>query len=612
MRTPCVRAERMSKSLTGKPVWVGLCATAIFAAVLAFLPSGNVGRARPRLTQTKSPQNVASNDGYVGSKICAECHGAIYSKFSQTDMGRSMFLVSPELLETFPNSAHIFDAKLKRHFDVLVNGGNLYQDDYETGPDNQEIFRDTQKVEWTIGSGANGFGAIVRRGDYLFEAPLSFYSKTQRWALSPGYESYDYGFSRPILPGCIVCHSGRAQPVENGNGRFLNPAFKELSIGCENCHGPGASHVWEMREMGPSPDGASHSIVNPAKLPSWLADNICASCHQTGDARVLKAGKNYQDFRPGSPLDDTLAILMVPPRRDAPPQSDLLEHYFSMTLSKCYEGSGRKLSCITCHDPHVQPAKQEASRYFRLKCLSCHTEKSCAVPVAIRQRKNPPDDCSGCHMPKRDLREISHSMLTNHRIIRDSGEPYPDRAFHITTPALPDLVHLNAIPDQKDVGLPSITLLQAYGQLIGAHPEYRERYFALADKLRTSGPDDIFVLEALAYGALQNKDKKGTAEAIEYLNRAINRGSTFPADFEQCGSLLISAGRQAEAADLLQRGIRMIPHDGDLYLLLASSYMSQNKIREASDLLTHASQLFPENIAIRALLKESQDATQKN
>jgi hypothetical protein len=612
MRTPCVRAEGMSKSLTGKPVWVGLCATAIFAAVLAFLPSSDVGRAGPRLEQTTSRQNVASNDGYVGSKVCAECHGAIYSKFSQTDMGRSISLVSPKLLETLPNSAQIFDAKLNRHFDVLVNGGNLYQDDYETGPDNQELFRDTQKVEWIIGSEANGFGAIVRRGDYLFEAPLSFYSKTERWALSPGYESYDYGFSRPILPGCIVCHSGRPQPVENGNGRFLNPPFKELSIGCENCHGPGASHVWEMREIGPGPDGASHSIVNPAKLPSWLADNICASCHQTGDARVLKAGKNYQDFRPGSPLDDTLAILMVPPRRDAPPQSDLLEHYFSMTLSKCYEGSGRRLSCITCHDPHVQPAKQEASRYFRLKCLTCHTEKSCAVPGAIRARKNPPDDCSECHMPKRDVREISHSMLTNHRIIRETGEPYPDRAFHMTTPALPDLVHLNAIPNQKDVALPSIALLQGYGQLIGAHPEYRERYFALAEKLRTSAPDDISVLEALAYGALQNKNKEGIAKAIEYLNRAINRGSTSPADFEQCGSLLMSAGRQAEVAELLQRGIKIIPHDGELYRLLGSAYMSQNKIREASDVLTHASQIFPENIAIRVLLKESQNATQKN
>jgi len=612
MHTFRVRAHGISRLLRGKPVWVGLCTTAIVGAVLAFLPSGDIGRARPRLAQTTLPQSVATNDGYVGSNICAECHRAIYSKFSQTDMGRSMSLVSPKLLETFPNSARIFDEKLDRHFDVLVNGGNLYQDDYEIGPDNQELFRDTQKVEWIIGSGANGFGAIVRRGDYLFEAPLSFYSKTQRWALSPGYESYDYGFSRPILPGCIVCHSGRPQPIDNGNGRFLNPPFKDLAIGCENCHGPGASHVWEMREIGPSPDGAGHSIVNPAKLPSWLADNICASCHQTGDARVLKVGKNYQDFRPGSALDDTIAILMVPPRRDSPPQSDLLEHYFSMTLSKCYQGSGSRLSCITCHDPHIQPAKQEASMYFRLKCLTCHTEKSCAVPLAIRARKNPPDDCSGCHMPKRDVKEISHSMLTNHRIIKETGESYPDRAFHMTTAALPDLVHLSAIPGQKDVPLASTTLLQAYGQLISAHPEYRERYFALAEKLRTSEPDDISVLEALAYGALQNRNNEGMAEAIEYLKRAINRGSTSPADFEQCGSLLMSAGREAEAADLLQRGIKLIPHDGELYRLLGSSYLSQNRSREASDVLTRASQIFPENIAIRTLLKESQNATQKN
>ena len=612
MHTFRVLDRGMLTLLRRKSVWVELCTVAGFISVLAFFSSGDVGRARPRLAQTMSPQNVPSNDGYVGSKICAECHRAIYSEFSQTDMGRSMSLVSPRLLQTFPNSGHIFDAKLNRHFDVFVNGGNLYQDDYETGADSKELFRDTQRVEWIVGSGANGFGAIVRRGDYLFEAPLSFYSKTQRWALSPGYETYDYGFSRPILPGCIVCHSGRPQPVDNGNGRFLDPPFKDLSIGCENCHGPGASHVLEMREIGPSPDGATRSIVNPSKLPSWVADNICVSCHQTGDARVLEPGRNYQDFRPGSALDDTIAILMVPPRRDSPPQNDLLQHYFSMTLSKCYEKSEGRLSCITCHDPHVQPAKQEASMYFRLKCLTCHTEKSCAVPLTIRQRKNPPDDCSGCHMPKRDVKEISHSMLTNHRIIRESGEPFPDRAFHMTTPALPDLVHLSAIPGQKDVPLPSITLLQAYGQLISAHPEYRERYFALAEKLRRSAPEDISVLEALAYSAIQNKSNEGTAEAIEYLNRAIDAGSTSPADFEQCGSLLMSAGRQPAAADLLRRGIEIIPHDGELYRLLGASYLSQNKIREASEVLKHASEIFPENLAIRALLRESKNATRKN
>jgi len=29
---------------------------------------------------------------------------------------------------------------------------------------------------------------------------------------------------------------------------------------------------------------------------------------------------------------------MVPPKRESPPQQDLLEHYYSMTLSKCYRG----------------------------------------------------------------------------------------------------------------------------------------------------------------------------------------------------------------------------------------------------------------------------------
>jgi hypothetical protein len=579
---------------------------AIFGAVLVCLPSKPVGHALACGAQAASPRSDGSSDGYVGSKLCAECHRAIYNVFSETDMGRSMSPVSPTLLEKIPTSAQIFDAKLNRHFEVSVRGGNLYQDDYETGPDEKEVFRDTQKIEWILGSGANGFGAIVRRGDSLFEAPLSFYSKTQHWALSPGYESYDYGFSRPILPGCIVCHSGRPRPVPDGNGRFLDPPFTDLAIGCENCHGPGALHVREMRESRPGVKGGDLAIVNPAKLPSWLADNICSSCHQTGDARVLKPGKNFQDFRPGSALDDTLAILLIPPKRDAPPQSDLLEHYFSMTLSKCYRGSRGRLSCITCHDPHTQPAGQEVSVLFRLRCLNCHTEKSCAVPFLVRQRKTPPDDCAGCHMAKRDVKEISHSVLTNHRIVRDSGEPYPDAAFHLATPKLPDLVHLDAKPDQKDMSLPSVTLLQAYGQLMNTHQEYRAPYRALAEKLRTSVPEDISVLEALAYVALEKKSSEGEAEAVDYLDRAIQQGSTSPADFELCGSLLIRTDRLPEAVDALQRGIKIIPHDGELYRLLGAAYLSQKKSTEASNVLTRASQIFPENTTIRALLAEAQ------
>lgn len=385
---------------------------------------------QPRQTVEKEKAAVPLSPGYVGSRVCAGCHRPIFNSFSRTDMGRSMSEVTPELLQTISPSASVFDARLNQHFEVSVHDGGLYQSDFGTGPGGETIFRESRRIEWIIGAGANGLGGLVTRGGFLYEAPLSYYSKTHSWALSPGYEFGDYGFNRPILAACISCHSGLPRPIPDGNGRFMEPAFQELAIGCENCHGPGAAHVHEMREGSDasSEQAANHSIVNPAKLNPWLADNICMSCHQTGDARVLNPGKNYRDFRPGTPLDDTMSILIVPPQRDAPPQADLLQHYFSMTLSKCYRAS-RRLSCITCHDPHVQPAREDAPSYYRGKCLTCHTEKSCAVPLAIRGHKDPPDDCSGCHMPKRDITVISHSSLTNHRIIATAEEPSLTKRF---------------------------------------------------------------------------------------------------------------------------------------------------------------------------------------
>ena len=92
---------------------------------------------------------------------------------------------------------------------------------------------------------------------------------------------------------------------------------------------------------------------------------------------------------PVLPLDDTLAIFMVPPRRDSP-QTDLLEHYFSMTLSKCYRSSGGRLSCITCHDPHVEPAKQDAPAYYRAKCLDVPQRKK----LRTTRRGPPAQDAS--------------------------------------------------------------------------------------------------------------------------------------------------------------------------------------------------------------------------
>ncbi|HWY52921.1 MAG TPA: hypothetical protein VNZ03_00555 [Terriglobales bacterium] len=543
-------------------------------------------------------QNSAANAGYVGSRTCAKCHSSIYESFSRTDMGRSMSEINPSLLERMPTSASVFDSRLNRHFEVYAHDGNLYQSEHETASDGHEVFRETRKVEWIIGSGANGSGSIVREDNYLFEAPLSFYTKINGWALSPGFEFGDYGFNRPILPGCIACHSGQPEPVLEANGRFQEPPFMELAIGCENCHGPGQAHVASAK-MG-FPLG---SIANPAKLSPWLADNICMSCHQTGDARVLQAGKTYRDFRPGAELNDTLSIFLVPFNRESAPKDDLLEHYLSMRLSKCYLKSAGRLGCMSCHDPHVQPSQEEAPAYFRQKCLACHTGKSCAVPLSLRQHKTPPDDCAGCHMPKRDVAVISHSVLTNHRIVADAEEPFPDVAFHMTTPQLPDLVHLSADPAKPDAP-PPLVLLQAYGQAMLAHPEYRTRYWSLAKQLKATQPDNVQVLEALADVALQEKNSGSTALAIRYLEDAIQHGATDPADFEELAKLLLAADRQSDALNILQRGMEVAPYEAELYRLGTKIYVALNKTQEACKVATRGKQKFPQDDVIRDLSKQ--------
>jgi hypothetical protein len=552
-------------------------------------------------------RNTAPGVGYVGSKVCAGCHADIYETYMKTDMGRSMSVPDdPIQMARLPTPVTIQDEKLNRYFQVFRQSSNLYQSEYELAPNGNEVFRNTQKIEYVIGSGANGQGYIVRQGDYLVEAPLSYYSKPRSWALSPGYELGDYGFGRTVSATCIACHSGLPQPVPAGYGLYRAPPFRELAIGCENCHGPGQLHVEEHTKGVPIRGRVDSGIVNPAKLPGWLADNICMNCHQGGDTRVLQPDKDYLDFRPGTALDDTVAIFALPLTPKSPPASPLLEHYSLMILSKCYRASGGRMSCLTCHDPHQQP-RLEAARYYRKRCLSCHTEKNCSIPLSVRNQKSPADDCAGCHMPKQKLTLISHSVLTNHRIVTGEGEPYPEAAFHAATPELPDLIHVNAIPGTRDA-IPPLTLLTAYGQMLGSHPEYREHYLAVLNQLAQTEPNNPLVLASLAWKSMNEGTPEGRDAAIRYLSRAIELGSKSVTDYEYLASLLTQAGRGSEAIPLVERGIQLDPYNDRLYKALVRLDISPQRYTQALEAMKRALELFPEDDSLRSLVKKVEQA----
>ena len=118
-------------------------------------------------------------------------------------------------------------------------------------------------MAYVVGAAENGFGFVVERDNYLFEAPLSYYTKSRIWSFSPGYEAHNYAFTRPVVEQCIGCHSGRPQPVWGRVALYRNPPFDELAVGCENCHGPGALHVTERQAgrllAGPAVSDRRHS-----------------------------------------------------------------------------------------------------------------------------------------------------------------------------------------------------------------------------------------------------------------------------------------------------------------------------------------------------------------
>jgi tetratricopeptide (TPR) repeat protein len=604
---PAMVSSLMLRPPQRRPILTALALVAGAAAGCVF------GQPAPVSPAILSPAaaSAPNRDGYVGSAACARCHQGIARSFAKSSMGHSLTAITPEFLRTLPlgspDATSFFDPKSNHHFEVRAEDGKLIESEYETEANGKQVFRSTHEMGWIIGTGENGFGALLRRGDYLFQAPLSYYTRAARWNLSPGYQNGDDAFNRIIQPGCIYCHSGRPQPIAGHNGRYLDPAFTQISVGCENCHGPGAAHVEAMRKGEFAKDGPESAIVNPERLPGQLADDICMSCHQAGDARVLEPGKTYQDFRPGEPLERTVLIFQIPPTRDNPPNEDHVEHYYSMSLSKCFLATrnlpaGKQLRCISCHDPHVEPTKEEAPAYFKSKCLTCHTAASCTAPRAARQSTTPSDNCIGCHMPQRDIRVISHSTATNHRIVRTPDEPFPDQTFNQTTSAMPDLIELDPAGKRGAAAAapPALIRLQAYSLLKGeGKTQYLQPWLETLAELEKSNPENAIVQASLGHHDLE---EHAYAEAISHLEHSLELDPLQPWVYVDLSAAQDQSGKHEEAILSAKKAVLLEPFNPGIRKTLIYMLIEDKQYDQVEAEMEEYLKMFPEDDLMRKML----------
>lgn len=340
--------------------------------------------------------------------------------------------------------------------------------------------------------------------------------------MAPAYEnSPQMPPPLPVDPNCLHCHTTDVAKPENGvrNG-YAGAPFAQAGIGCRACHGDPSAH---LAARGHAP------ITNPVKLSAERRDSACIQCHLEGDEVVYRAGRNLSQFMPGDRLDD-IAVYFVRASKAAG-GARAASQYEALLQSACKRASGDRLTCTTCHDPHVEPTPATRVEFYRAKCLGCHN--SLAATHHPEQQ-----DCTQCHMPARQTTDISHEQVTDHTI--------------------------RAVPQ----------------------PQHNER-LAKNDELVPVGEFHVSDRElGLAYAQVaQRGDRAAGARALELLTRAEAHGASDEQVLLNLGFLYQVSGEIGKAADEYERALRLDPYEPAVVSNMAVIEVSRNNNKRAISML---------------------------
>jgi Flp pilus assembly protein TadD len=510
-------------------------------------------------------RNTRKGVKYLGDAVCARCHAEIALSFGQHPMGRSLAPISEQTAT--PGNAGGSRTLFESHgleYSIERRDGRVFHQETHRDALGRIVTRTEAEVQYVLGSGSQGLAYLVERDGFLFESPITWYSRKQRWDLSPGFEVANYHFDRPIRPGCLYCHANRARAVATSINQYRPPIFEGHSIGCERCHGPGELHAQEPTAS----DGVGPAIVNPAHLAVSLRDAVCEQCHLIGDHRVVRAGRREEDYRPGLPFERFWTVLVQPKEQE---ENRFVGQVEQMHKSQCYIATRGRLGCISCHDPHKLPGPLEKSAYYRSRCLECHGERGCSLRVKARLERSRDDDCTVCHMPRLRDTDIPHAASANHRIPRHAGGTSPSENPKINTAGAPrrpvpfhsglgDAVWQSEI--DRDLGVALCRIGEDGARMA----------IPLLRRAVRSRSNDVLAWESLgvACGRL-GRDDEALAAFDESLAYEGTRESTLVAAAYQT----MKMGRRQDAVRFWQRAISINPWRSDYHAELGLVYFDQ-------------------------------------
>ena len=177
---------------------------------------------------------------------------------------------------------------------------------------------------------------------------------------------------RPTGPLCDGCHSV--------NYNIQTKTVTEWNVGCEKCHGPGGAHVRQPSQK---------NIINPARLDSVQATNVCLQCHSQGQPLNNPINGKYYDWPVGFQVGMNLKDFWKLEEHKLGEQTFM--HFADGTAHKNrMQGNDfvqsamytHGVTCFSCHDVHGTQNNADLMKPANVMCLECHGPNSPNGPHA--------------------------------------------------------------------------------------------------------------------------------------------------------------------------------------------------------------------------------------